>query len=63
MTRCQNQCNDHRNNSQVQLLRFLGIEEPDYYSHCFFSFLFLDSQMRRNFCSVCSTKRVPRKRI
>ena len=36
-----------------------GIKEPDCYSHSFFSSR--QTRIRRNFCSVCSTKRIPRK--
>ena len=42
------------------LVRAFRIKEPDYYSH-FFSLR--KSRMRRNFCSVCSTKRIPGNRI
>ena len=44
--------------------RFYIIKEPDYYGHSVFSFLPLrQSRMRRNFCSVCSTQRIPWNRI
>ena len=57
---------DFQKNLQRNWLDFMflvgafRINEPDYYSHSFFSFF---KKMRRNFCSVCSTKRIPGKRI